>query len=152
MDIAEQCPDLKLQTDTSVYYQDILSCNETKCYFTAENASEPSDIRVCKFDFENRGNVSYTEHDDTDYKISDIATVDTENIIVSAFYTGGTPNRFVFYRFNHTVGTISWAVTANTFGKCLKLFCKQSYTYNDCKYFNMLWKCHKLNESGINHV
>ena len=133
MDIAKQCSDLELQSNISVYYQDILSCNETKCYFTAENASDSSEVRVCKFDFTNPGSVSYTEHNDTNYKISDIATVDTDNIIVSAFDTVSSTQKFVFYRSNHSSGSISWAVTADTFGKCLKLFCKQSYTYNDCK-------------------
>ena len=121
MNIAKDCSDLKLQTGSGSY-QDILSCSkttDTNCYFTAENASLSSDVKVCKFDFTNTGTVSYTEHNNTDYAYSDIAPVDGDNIIVSGFDSTSNPNKFVFYSSNHSSSSVNWAVKADTFGKYL---------------------------------
>ena len=125
MNIAKDCSDLVLTSNSSVDYQDILSCSKTtdsNCYFTAENASDSNDVKVCKFDFLNTGTVFYTKHNYTVYKISDIAPVDADNIIVSAFDATSTPNRFVFYSSNHSSTSVNWAVRADTFGKYLHLF------------------------------
>ena len=122
MNIAKDCSDLVLISNSLVAYQDILSCSkatDTNCYFTAENALDRNDVKVCKFDFTNKGTVSYTEHNNTDYAYSDIAPVDAENIIVSAFDTASTPNKFVFYSSNHSSTSVNWAVIADTFGKYL---------------------------------
>ena len=127
MSIAKDCSDLKLETGSG-RYQNILSCSktaDTKCYFTAENASDSSDIKVCKFDFTNTGSVSYTQHNNTDYEISDIAVVDADNIIVSAFNAATTPDEFIFYSSNHSSTSVSWAVKADAFGKYSHLFCSQ---------------------------
>ena len=127
MNIAKDCSDLKLETGFS-FYQDILSCSkttDTNCYFTAENASDRNDVKVCKFDFTNTGTVSYTEHNNTDYVYSDIAPVDADNIIVSGFDTASNPQKFVFYNSNHSSTSVNWAVIADTFGKYSHLFCPQ---------------------------
>ena len=128
MNIAKDCSNLVLTSDSSVFYQDILSCSkttDTNCYFTAENVSSSSDVKVCKFDFTNTGTVTFTEHNNTSYVYSDIAPVDADNIIVSAFDTASTPNKFVFYSSNHSSTNVNWAVIADTFGKYLHLFYPQ---------------------------
>ena len=122
MNIAKDCSDLVLASNSSIFYQDILSCSkttDTNCYFTAENVSSSSDVKVCKFDFTNIGNVSYTEHNNTGYVYSDIAPVDGDNIIVSGFDSTSNPNKFVFYSSNHSSSSVNWAVKADTFGKYL---------------------------------
>ena len=121
MNIAKDCSGLKLQAGY-IFHQDILSCSkttDTNCYFTAENVSSSSDVKVCKFDFTNIGNVSYTEHNNTGYVYSDIAPVDGDNIIVSGFDSTSNPNKFVFYSSNHSSSSVNWAVKADTFGKYL---------------------------------
>ena len=123
---------LRLNTNSSNYYQNILSCSktiETNCYFTVENFLDSNDVKVCKFDFTSIETVSFTQHNNTDYAISDIAPVDDDNIIVSAFDTASTPNKFVFYSSNHSSTSVNWAVIADTFGKYLHLFCKQVTYY-----------------------
>ena len=122
MNIAKECTALVLQSNASAFYQDILSCSkttDTNCYFTAENASDSNDVKVCKFDFTNAGTVSYTQHNNTDYAYSDIAPVDGDNIIVSGFDNTSNPNKFVFYSSNHSSSSVNWAVKADTFGKYL---------------------------------
>ena len=127
MNIAKDCSDLNLRTGSGDY-QDILSCSkttDTNCYFTAENVSSSSDVKVCKFDFTNIGNVSYTEHNNTGYVYSDIAPVDGDNIIVSGFDTASTPQKFVFYSSNHSSTSVNWVVIADTFGKYSSSFYPQ---------------------------
>ena len=127
MNIAKDCSVPKLTSRIGTY-TNILSCSkttDTNCYFTAENDSDRDDIKVCKFDFTNTGTVSYTNHDNTDYRISNIAVVDADNIIVSAFDIASTPNKFVFYSSNHSSTSVNWAVIADAFGKYFHLFCPQ---------------------------
>ena len=127
INVSKQASSLKLHSG-SAEFQDILSCSRTtntNCYFTAENSFNSDDIRVCKFDFTNTGTISFTQHNNTDYAISDIAPVDGDNVIVSAFDTASTPNKFVFYSSNHSSTSVNWVVIADTFGKYSSSFCPQ---------------------------
>lgn len=124
MTIAKDCSGLQLTTNTTEF-EDILSCSrttDTNCFFTAVNPSDTSDRRVCKFDFTNTENISYTQHNDSNYVISDLAPVDADNIIVNGFDGGSNPNKFLFYSTNHSSTSINWAVEADTFGKYFNNF------------------------------